>query len=49
MNGAAANRAGMGYPQQAERMLGMSGVNLGFGGNGKMQPYYAESGLLSEV
>lgn len=32
MNGAAANRPGMGYPQQAERMLGMSGYNIGFGG-----------------
>ena len=25
----------MGWPQQAERMLGMEGVNLGFSGNGK--------------
>ena len=49
MHGAAANRPGMGYPQQAERMLGMSGINLGFSGNGKMQSYYAESGILSEI
>ena len=40
MNGAAANRPGMGWPQQAERMLGMEGINLGFGGQGKMQPGY---------
>ena len=49
MNGAAANRPGMGWPQQAERILGMEGVNLGFGGLGRMQPYYARTGLLSEV
>ena len=49
MNGAAANRPGMGWPQQASRMLGMQGVNLGFGGLGLMQPFYAASGLLSEV
>ena len=49
MNGAAANRPGMGWPQQASRMLGMEGVNLGFGGMGRMQPFYAESGLLAEV
>ena len=49
MNGAAANRPGMGWPQQASRMLGMEGVNLGFGGLGLMQPFYAESGLLAEV
>jgi hypothetical protein len=49
MNGAAANRPGMGWPQQASRMLGMDGVNLGFGGLGRMQPFYAESGLLAEV
>lgn len=39
MHGAAANRPGMGYPSQAERMLGMAGVNLGLSGNGLMQPY----------
>lgn len=49
MNGAAANRPGMGWPQQAERLLGMEGVNLGFGGLGRMQPYYAATGLLAEV
>ena len=55
MNGAAANRPGMGWPQQAERMLGMGGVNLGFGGQGKMQPgyilpnAYGGTNLLSEV
>ena len=26
--------AGMGWPQQAERILGMEGINLGFSGNG---------------
>lgn len=49
MHGAAAARPGMGWPQQAERMLGMEGVNLGFSGNGLMQPYYAASGLLSDI
>ena len=49
MHGAAAARSGMGWPQQAERMLGMEGINLGFSGNGLMQPYYAASGLLSDI
>ena len=49
MNGAAANRPGMGWPQQAERMLSCEGINIGFGGLGQMQPYYASSGLLSEI
>jgi hypothetical protein len=49
MNGAAANRPGMGYPQQAERMLGMEGINIGFGSDGKFQPYYPASHLLSEI
>jgi hypothetical protein len=49
MHGAAASRPGMGWPQQAERMLGMEGVNLGFSGNGLMQPYWAASGLLTEI
>ena len=30
-------------------MLGMEGVNLGFARMGLMQPYYASSGLLSEI
>ena len=30
-------------------MLGMEDVNLGFAGMGLMQPYYASSGLLSEI
>ena len=49
MHGAAAARPGMGWPQQAERMLGMEGVNLGFSGNGLMQPYWASSGLITEI
>ena len=49
MHGAAAARPGMGWPQQAERMLGMEGINLGFSGNGLMQPYYAASDLLSDI
>ena len=47
MIGAAAARPGMGWPQQAERMLGMEGINMGF--SGKMHPYYATSGLLSDM
>ena len=39
----------MGWPQQAERMLGMESINLGFGGLGLMQPFYATSALLTEV
>eukprot|EP01079_Euglenida_sp_SAG-EU17-18_P003468 gene3468-3934_t len=49
MQGAAASRPGLGWPQQAERMLGMDGVNLGFSGNGQMQPYWPTSGLLNEI
>lgn len=49
MNGAAANRPGLAWPQVAERMLGAEGVNLGMSGQGKFQPYYPKSGLLSEI
>ena len=49
MHGAAASRPGLGWPQQAERMLGMEGINLGFSGNGLMQPYWAASGLITEI
>ena len=44
MNGAAANRAGMGWPQQCERLLDMEGVNIGFGSLGQEQSFYPQSG-----
>ena len=37
MNGAAANRPGIRWPQQAKRMLGTEGFNIGFGGLGLME------------
>ena len=40
--GICASRAGMSYPMQLMRMTGMQFLNLGCGGNGKMQPHFAD-------
>ena len=40
--GICASRAGMSYPMQLMRNTGMQFLSLGCGGNGKMQPHFAE-------
>lgn len=40
--GVSASRAGMSYPMQFERNTGMYVINLGLGGNSKLQPVFAE-------
>lgn len=45
--GISASRPGMSYPMQLQRKLNMDVCNLGFSGNAKLQPYFAE--LLAAV
>ena len=40
--GICASRAGMSYPMQLMRNTGLQFLSLGCGGNGKMQPHFAE-------
>lgn len=40
--GTAASRPGMSYPMQLQRSLNMDVCNLGFAGNSKLQPYFAD-------
>ena len=40
--GICASRAGMSYPMQLMRSTGLQFLSLGCGGNGKMQPHFAE-------
>lgn len=40
--GICASRAGMSYPMQMMRNTGLQFLSLGCGGNGKMQPHFAE-------
>ncbi len=40
--GTSASRPGMSYPMQVQRMLNLDVCNLGFAGNSKLQPYFAE-------
>ncbi|GAB3025950.1 SGNH/GDSL hydrolase family protein [Niabella terrae] len=40
--GTSASRPGMSYPMQLERMLNLDVCNLGFAGNSKLQPYFAD-------
>ncbi len=40
--GVCASRPGMSYPMQIERNLNIHVCNLGFSGNSKLQPYFAE-------
>lgn len=40
--GICASRAGMSYPMQLMRKTGLQFLSLGCGGNGKMQPHFAE-------
>lgn len=39
--GISASRPGMSYPMQLQRMLNLDVCNLGFSGNSKLQPYFA--------
>lgn len=45
--GGCASRAGMGYPEIVSRWLDVPHINLGFSGNGKMEPEMAQ--LLAEL
>lgn len=45
--GTSASRPGMSYPIQIERNLNIEVCNLGFAGNSKLQPYFAE--LLAAI
>lgn len=45
--GISASRPGMSYPMQLQRKLNMDVCNLGFSGNAKLQPYFAE--LLAAI
>ncbi len=45
--GISASRPGMSYPMQLQRKLNIDVCNLGFSGNAKLQPYFAE--LLAAV
>ena len=40
--GTSASRPGMSYPMQLQRSLNLDVCNLGFSGNSKLQPYFAE-------
>lgn len=40
--GTSASRPGMSYPMQLQRSLNIDVCNLGFAGNSKLQPYFAE-------
>ena len=41
-HGASASRPGMAYPARMSRMTGIEFVNLGYSGNCKLQPYFAD-------
>lgn len=45
--GTSASRPGMSYPMQIERNLDIHVCNLGFAGNAKLQPYFAE--LIADI
>lgn len=45
--GTAASRPGMSYPMQLQRYLNLDVCNLGFAGNSKLQPYFAD--ILADV
>ena len=45
--GTSASRPGMSYPMQIERNLDVHVCNLGFAGNSKLQPYFAE--LIADI
>lgn len=45
--GTSASRPGMSYPIQIERNLNVHVCNLGFAGNSKLQPYFAE--LITDI
>lgn len=47
--GICASRAGMSYPMQLMRNTGLQFLSLGCGGNGKMQPHFAEILCDAEV
>lgn len=47
--GICVSRAGMSYPMQLMRMTGLQMLSLGCGGNGKMQPHFAEILCDAEV
>ena len=48
-HGGSSSRPGMTYPSQFERMTGLQVLNLGCGGNGKLQPHFAEALAATEA
>lgn len=48
-HGAGCGRAAMTYPAQLGRMLGYEFINMGFSGNCKLQPYFAQALCEADV
>ena len=47
--GAGVSRSGMAYAAQLARMTGYNFINMGFSGNSKLQPYFADALIEADV